>query len=88
MKNYTAEKLREYVITTVAAFDTDNVIGSYFVGWQEGFEPSIVEVQACSSMDITEEDALAEAEEAMERLNRGQGESPDFVIYRADFAAL
>lgn len=82
MKNYTADQLREHVITTVAAFDTDNVIGSYFVGWQEGFEPTIVEVKACSSMDITEEDALAEAEEAMKSLNRGQDELPDFVVYR------
>ncbi len=82
MKNYTAEKLRELVLTTVNAFDADNVIGSYFVGWQEGFEPSIVEVQACASMDITEEDALAEAEEAMQSLNRGQDDLPDFVIYR------
>ena len=82
MNNYTTEQLREYVLQTVPAYDTDAVIGSYFVGWQEGFEPSIIEVQACSSMDIFEEDALAAAEDAMLSINRGQEDVPDFVVYR------
>ena len=82
MKNHTAEKLREYVITTVPAFDIENVNGSYFVGWQEGFEPSIIEVQSCSSIDLCDAAAIDAAEEAMIDLNRGQEDSPDFVIYR------
>lgn len=82
MKNQTAEHLREYVITTASAFDTENLIGSYFVGWQEGFEPSIIEVQVCSSIDITEQDAFEEAEEVMKSLNRGQEDDADFIIYR------
>ena len=82
MKNNTAEQLRKYVITTVPAFDIENVTGSYFVGWQEGFEPSIIEVQECSIMELCDADAIDAAEEAMIDLNRGQEDSPDFVIYR------
>ena len=82
MKNQTLEQLREYVITTVPAFDIDNVTGSYFVGWQEGFEPSIIEVQSCSIMELCDAGAIDAAEEAMINLNRCQEDGPDFVIYR------
>ena len=82
MKNHTAEQLRKYVITTVPAFDIENVNGSYFVGWQEGFEPSIIEVQSCSSIEICDAGAIDAAEEAMMNLNRSQVDGPDFVIYR------
>ena len=65
----TIENLRSYKIATVPAFDEDNVIGSHFVGWQCGFEPTFIEVQFCMLQPICPEDAIEIAEEHMEKLD-------------------
>lgn len=83
MKNtLSTADLRSYTITTIAAFDEDNVIGSHFVGWQEGFEPSYIEVQFCNSFHLTANEAMEIAEERMRELNRGQDNDSDFLHTR------
>ena len=74
--------LRNNTISTVAAFDEDNVIGSHFVGWQEGFEQSYIEVQFCDQINVSAEEAMEIAEEHMRELNRGQDNECDLVITR------
>jgi hypothetical protein len=80
----TIQQLRDYTLKTVPPFDEDYIVASYFVGWQEGFEPIYVEVQIDDSIDISEEDAIDEALEALHGLGRGkQYGEPDFVHWRA-----
>tara|TARA_R110001592_G_scaffold113091_1_gene311952 strand:+ start:195 stop:455 length:261 start_codon:yes stop_codon:yes gene_type:complete len=65
----TLENLRSYKIATIPAFDEDNAIGSHFVGWQCGFEPTFVEVQFCMLQPICPDEAIEIAEEHMEKLD-------------------
>jgi len=81
--NNTLENLRENTINTVYPFDVMNPIGSHFVGWQEGFEQSFIEVQYCSYIKLTAEEAVEIAEERMKELNRGQDKESDLVITRS-----
>lgn len=74
--------LRNNTLSTVEAFDADNVIGSHFVGWQEGFEQSYIEVQFCDQINVSAEEAMEIAEERMQELNRGQDNECDLVITR------
>lgn len=80
MNTLTTKELRNNTITTVSAFDEENIIGSHFVGWQEGFEKSFIEVQYCSYIKLTAEDAIEIAEERMKELDRGQDNESDTVI--------
>ena len=74
--------LRNNTLSTVSAFDEENVIGSHFVGWQEGFEQSFIEVQFCNQIDVSAYDAIEIAEERMRELNRGQDNESDLVLTR------
>jgi len=74
--------LRNNTISTVEAFDEKNAIGSHFVGWQEGFEQSYIEVQFCEAFHMCAEGAIGIAEEHMRELNRGQDNECDLVITR------
>jgi hypothetical protein len=82
MKTQNTTDLRNNTLSTVSAFDEENVIGSHFVGWQEGFEHSYIEVQFCDQIDVSAEDAMEIAEERMRELNRGQNNESDFVVTR------
>ena len=79
MKN-TLENLRENTIHTIYPFDVMNPISSHFVGWQEGFEQSFIEVQSCDYIKVTPEQAIEMAEERMKELNRGQNNESDTVV--------
>tara|TARA_R110000824_G_C15040802_1_gene660372 strand:+ start:613 stop:867 length:255 start_codon:yes stop_codon:yes gene_type:complete len=74
--------LRNNTLSTVAAVDEENAVGSIFVGWQEGFEQSYIEVQFCNLMPYRAQDAIAIAEERMKELNRGQDNDSDIVVTR------
>ena len=78
--NNTLENLRENTIHTIYSFDAMYPIGSHFVGWQEGFEKSFIEVQYCKYIPLTKEDAIEIAEERMKELDRGQEGESDTVI--------
>jgi hypothetical protein len=82
MKTQNTTDLRNNTLSTVSAFDEENVIGSHFVGWQEGFEHSYIEVQFCDQIDVSADDAMEIAEERMRELNRGQNNESDFVVTR------
>ena len=82
MKN-TLENLREKTINTVYPFDVMYPVESHFVGWQEGFEQSFIEVQCCSYLKLSAEDAIEIAEERMKELNRGQDKESDTIITRS-----
>ncbi len=82
MNTQNTTDLRNSTISTVAAFDEENVIGSHFVGWQEGFEQSFIEVQFCKAFHMTAEGAMEIAEERMLELNRGQDNECDLVVTR------
>ena len=69
MKTITIENLRSYKIATIPAFDADKPIGSHFVGWQCGFEPTFIEVQFCELQPICPDEAVEIAEEHMEKLD-------------------
>jgi len=79
MKN-TLENLRENTIHTIYSFDAMYPIGSHFVGWQEGFEKSFIEVQYCSYIKLTSEEAVEIAEERMKELDREQDKESDTVV--------
>jgi len=80
--NNTLENLRSYTLETIPAFDEENAIGSHFVGWQEGFEPTYIEVQFCKSFHMSAEGAMEIAEEHMQELNRGQNNESDLLHTR------
>ena len=82
MNTQNTTDLRFYTLSTVAAFDEENAIGSHFVGWQEGFERSYIEVQFCDQINLSAEDAMVIAEERMKELNRGQDDESDLVVTR------
>ena len=82
MNTLNTTDLRNNTLSTVAAFDEENVIGSHFVGWQEGFEQSYIEVQFCNQINVSAEDAMEIAEERMRELNRGQDNECDLVTTR------
>ena len=82
MNTLNTTDLRNNTLSTVAAFDEENVIGSHFVGWQEGFEQSYIEVQFCDQINVSAEDAMEIAEERMRELNRGQDNECDTVTTR------
>jgi len=82
MNTQNLTELRSYTISTVPAFDEENAIGSHFVGWQEGFESSYIEVQFCDSINLSPEEAMEIAEEHMLELNRGQDNESDFLVTR------
>ena len=82
MNTQNTTDLRNNTLSTVAAFDEDNAIGSHFVGWQEGFERSYIEVQFCDQINLSAEDAMVIAEERMKELNRGQDNESDLVVTR------
>ena len=82
MNTLNTTDLRNNTLSTVAAFDEENVIGSHFVGWQEGFEQSYIEVQFCNQINVSAKDAMEIAEERMCELNRGQDNECDLVTTR------
>jgi len=82
MNTQNTTDLRNNTISTVPAFDEENAIGSHFVGWQEGFEHSYIEVQFCDQIDVSAEDAMEIAEEHMLELNRGQDKESDLLVTR------
>ena len=81
--NNTLENLRENTIHKIYSFDAMYPIGSHFVGWQEGFEQSFIEVQYCRYIKLSPEDAVEIAEERMKELNRGQDNESDIVVTRS-----
>jgi len=81
--NYTLENLRENTIHTIYSFHVMNPIGSHFVGWQEGFRKSFIEVQYCDYIKLSTEDAIEIAEERMKELDRGQDKESDIIITRS-----
>ena len=82
MTTLNTTELRYNTLSTVKAFDEENVIGSHFVGWQEGFEQSYIEVQFCDQINVSAEEAMEIAEERMQKLNRGQENECDYVTTR------
>jgi hypothetical protein len=82
MNTQNTTDLRNNTLSTVEAFDEENVIGSHFVGWQEGFEQSYIEVQFSDDDGFDIIDAMDLAEERMRELNRGQDNKCDLVTTR------
>lgn len=81
MDKMTVQQLREYRLLKVDAFDNENPTGAYFVGWQDGFEPTIIEVQFDDISALNEQDAFEIAEEHMLKLNRcNESNIADFAI--------
>ena len=80
---HTLENLRENTIHTIYSFDVMSPIGSHFVGWQEGFEQSFIEVQYCAYIKLSTADAIEIAEERMKELDRGQDKESDIIITRS-----
>ena len=78
--NNTLENLRENTIHTIYSFDAMYPVQSHFVGWQEGFEKSFIEVQSCAYIKLSTEDAIEIAEKRMKELNRGQDNESDTVV--------
>jgi hypothetical protein len=82
MKN-TLENLRSLTINTIYPFDVMHPVESHFIGWQEGFEQSYIEVQCCSYIKLSPEEAIDIAEKRMKELDRGQDKESDIIITRS-----
>lgn len=76
MKNY--KHLSQYIISTIPTYDESPATGSHLIAWQEGFEPSVIEVQFNDQHRVDIDDALDIATDHMKELDRGQNDLPSY----------
>jgi hypothetical protein len=79
--NYT--DLSEYTLATIPVEGGGHATSAHFIAWQEGFEPSFIEVQFNKENPVDIDDAIDIACEHMKSLDRGQDDLPDFYCTRS-----
>ena len=79
--NYT--DLSEYTLSTIPVEDGGHATTAHFIAWQEGFEPSFIEVQFDRENPLDIDDAIDIAMDHMQLLDRGQDDLPDYYCTRS-----